>query len=90
MDFGFWKDDSTALLSEHQSFATYLLWFAAIVCTIRIFVVIKKKFTGFSKYIFVLFAVVILFLVYQTGQHGGDLVKRFGVGTDIIKQGNAD
>jgi uncharacterized membrane protein len=90
MDFSFWEDDSRALFLQHQTYATYLLWFAAIVCTIRIFVVIKKKFTGFSKYIFVLFALITLFLVYQTGQYGGDLVKRFGVGTDIIKQGNAD
>lgn len=81
-DFKFWNKDSTALLGEHQTYATYLLWFTVLVCGFRIFVVVKKKFIGFTKYLFILFALLIIFLVYQTGQHGGDLVKKYGIGTD--------
>ncbi len=82
-NFNFWTDESSALLGEHQSYATYLLWFAVLVCGIRIFVVLKKKFFGITKYLFILFALMILFLVYQTGIHGGDLVKKYGIGTEI-------
>jgi uncharacterized membrane protein len=59
-----------------------LLWFTVFVCGLRIFVVVKKKFIGITKYLFILFALLIIFLVYQTGQHGGDLVKKYGIGTD--------
>ncbi len=47
-NFFYWTDDSLALLNNHQSNATYLLWFSAIVCCLRIFVVIKKKFVGMN------------------------------------------
>lgn len=84
-DFGFWNEKSNSLLNEHQTYATYLLWFSAIICGLRIFVVLKKKFTGIIKYIFILFALIIIFLVYETGMRGGDLVKKFGIGTDVFE-----
>jgi uncharacterized membrane protein len=31
---------------------------------------------------------VIIFLVYGTGIHGGDLVKKYGVGTDLFNSSN--
>jgi len=84
-NFNFWTDDSSALLGEHQTYATYLLWLSVLVCGFRIFVVLKKKFFGITKYLFILFALMILFLVYQTGIHGGDLVKKYGTGTDVFE-----
>jgi uncharacterized membrane protein len=84
-NFVYWTDDSIALLNNHQSSATYLLWSSAIICGLRIFAVIKKKFVGLIKYIFVVLAIVILFIVYKTGSYGGDLVKKYGIGTDIYQ-----
>jgi len=84
-NFNFWTDESNALLGEHQTYATYLLWFSVIVCGFRIFVVLKKRFFGFMKYVFILFALMIMFLVYQAGMHGGDLVKKYGIGTDVFE-----
>jgi len=89
-NFLFWTDQSKALLSSHQSYATFLLWLSAIVCGLRIFVVIKKKFAGLTKYIFLIFAVLILFLVYETGTYGGDLVKKYGIGTDVYQNHNSE
>lgn len=89
-DFAFWSDQSSALLNEHQTHATYLLWFALFVCALRIVLVIKKKMAGSVKYLFVLFALVLIFLVYQTGNYGGDLVKKFGVGTEVIIKSNSN
>ena len=82
-DFLFWNSESSALLSNHQTYATYLLWISAIVCGFKIYFMIKKKFAGWFKYVFVFFALLILFLVYKTGTYGGDLVKKFGIGTDV-------
>ena len=84
-NFVYWTDNSLALLNNHQSSATYLLWTSAIVCGLRIFAVVKKKFVGLIKYIFVVLAIVILFIVYKTGSYGGDLVKKYGIGTDIYQ-----
>ncbi|MCW9094984.1 MAG: hypothetical protein OQJ74_03985, partial [Ignavibacteriaceae bacterium] len=60
------------------------LWGSLIICALRIFFTVKKKFNGLIKYLFILFAIVIIFLVYETGIHGGDLVKKFGVGTELF------
>jgi len=89
-NFLFWKDESTTLLNGHQTFATYLLWLSVIVCGFRFFVMIKKKFTGFIKYLFVIFAIVILFLVFKTGTYGGDLVKKYGVGTNVYQNDESE
>lgn len=88
-DFLFWTDQSKALLSSHQSYATILLWLSAIVCGLRIYVVIKKKFVGWIKYVFLIFAIAILFLVFKTGTYGGDLVKKYGIGTDVYQNHNS-
>ena len=82
-NFHYWNENSSALLLNHQTYATYLLWLSAIVCGLRVYTVIMKKFIGWKKYSFLIFASVILFLVIQTGMYGGDLVKKYGIGTDI-------
>lgn len=83
-DFTLWNVKSSALLNNHQTYATYLLWFALFVCASRIVLILKKKMEGPVKYLFVLFALVLIFLVYQTGNYGGDLVNKFGVGTEVM------
>jgi uncharacterized membrane protein len=87
-NFKFWNNESSLLMNEHQTFATYLLWGSLIVCALRIFLTVKKKFKGFIKYLFILFAIVIIFLVYETGIHGGDLVRKYGVGTELFNSSN--
>lgn len=84
-NFAYWNYKSSSLLSQHQNYATYLLWFSVCACAFRLYLIIKKRFAGYLKYSFILIASVILFLVIQTGLHGGDLVKKFGVGTDLYK-----
>jgi len=84
-DFPYWTEESKSLLNSHQNFATYLLWLSVIVCGMRIYLVAKKKFSELIKYGFLLLAIVILYFVYQTGIHGGDLVKKYGIGTDVYQ-----
>jgi len=87
-EFNLWTDESVTLFEQHQTFATYLLWFAFILCALRIYITVKKKFDGFIRYVFILFAIILIFLVYKTGLHGGDLVKKYGVGTEVIRNLN--
>jgi uncharacterized membrane protein len=84
-DFTFWTEESSTVLNDHQTFATFLLWFSAIVCGLRIYFTVKKKFSGKINYIFLILSLVILYLIYQTGSYGGDLVKRFGIGTEMYQ-----
>jgi uncharacterized membrane protein len=81
--FSFWNEESRNLLNEHESFATYLLWSSAIICALRIFVTVKKKFRTVIKLLFVVAAFLLLYLVYETGIRGGDLVKKYGVGLNL-------
>jgi len=81
--FKYWNDDSLALLNQHQTYATYLLWLSVFTCGFRFYLLIKKKIIGYLRYSFIIIASVLLFLVIQTGLHGGDLVKKFGIGTDL-------
>ena len=82
--FQFWTSESTAVLNEHQKYATFLLWSSLIICAIRLFLTLKKKFVGYKKFVFIIFSIFILFLVYETGAQGGKLVTKFGIGTDTI------
>lgn len=87
--FQFWTKESTALLNEHQTYASLLLWFSLVVCALRLFLVMKNKFKGLIKFVFIIFSIVILYLVFETGKHGGKLVSKFGVGTEIILKQNS-
>ncbi len=82
--FQLWTSESTDVLNEHQKYATFLLWFSLIICALRLFLTVKKKFVGYKRIIFIIFSIIILFLVFETGEHGGKLVTKFGIGTDII------
>ena len=71
------------LMEEHESFATITVWFFALVTVIRTYLVLKKKFIGRIKYIFIIFAIIGAFLIWQTGHLGGQLVYEHGVGTEL-------
>lgn len=90
IDFKFWNEASSKLLDEHRSSATYLLWGSVLISALRIFIVVKKKFVGLVKLIFIPLAILILLVVYETGVRGGNLVKVFGVGTELHKYLNEE
>ena len=73
------------LLEDHEDLANYTLWFFVFTGVFRTYLVLKKKFVGNIRYIFVLLALIGFFLVYETGEHGGKLVYEHGVGTEMLK-----
>lgn len=74
------------LISDHEEYATLTLWYFTGLLVLRTVLVLKKKFTGIFQYLFILFAVVGGYLIYQTADYGGKLVFGHGVGTEIKKE----
>jgi len=74
-------------ISDHQNWATITIWYFTGVLVIRTFLVLRKKFTGFFQYIFILLALTGMYFLYQTGDHGARLVygleDKGGVGTEL-------
>jgi uncharacterized membrane protein len=84
-----WEDKGAMMpfkaINEHSWWANFTLWYFAGLLAIRTFFVIKKKFIGYFRYIFAVLALAGVFLVYETGDHGGKLVYKYGVGTELKK-----
>lgn len=74
------------LINSHEQYATLTLWFFAAILVLRIYLLVKKKFSLKWKTLFLVFAVIGLYFVYQTGTLGGKLVFDFGVGTKLFSE----
>jgi len=82
-----WTAGSHGLLEEHETFATFSLWYYFLVVILRtafvIQVEVKKKYSDSAMKIktgFVLLALLGCFLIYKTGEYGGKMVYGHGVG----------
>lgn len=72
-------------IEDHEDMANLTMWFFTGLLVLRTYFVLKKKFTGKIKLLFVLLALLGSFFVYRTGQLGGRLVYKHGIGTDLLK-----
>ena len=77
-----WDEASSNIFNSHQFYANITIWFFVFVTVFRTFLVVKKKFNGVIKYLFILFAVIGIFFIYKTAEYGGELINKFGVGTE--------
>lgn len=84
------------LIEEHEDYAnTTFFYFLALAVLRTLFAINfqkKKKWSEhFEKvrYAFVVLAFIGCYFVYETGEHGGKLVYKHGVGTDLIKPAEA-
>jgi uncharacterized membrane protein len=73
-------------IEVHQQYATYTLFYFAALLFLRIFLIVKKFFFGIRLWLFLLLALIGCFLIYLTSHFGGELVYRFGIGTDLINR----
>lgn len=93
-----WDDIGTDVIipfnaiEEHENYATITFFYFLGMTILRTFFAInfqkKKKWSEhFNKvrYGFVVLAIIGCYFVYETGEHGGKLVYKHGVGTDLIK-----
>ena len=81
--YQYWSESSSKLFNEHQTFANLTVWYFTGMLVLRTYLVVKKKFSSSYKYIVFILALFGCYLVYQTSEHGGDLIKKFGVGTEL-------
>ncbi len=81
--YEYWNDSSIDLFNDHQTFANLTIWYFTGMLVLRTYLVVKKKFSSSYRYIIFILALFGCYLVYQTAEHGGDLIKKFGVGTEL-------
>ena len=79
--FDYWNKQSGELMEEHEMFANLTLWYFVALLALRTFLAFNKKFIGVIQYIVLLLAIIGVYFVYQTGDHGGKMVYEHGVGT---------
>jgi len=72
-------------INEHKEYANITLWYFAGLLVLRTVLVLKRKFAGFLRILVVVLALTGLYFVYETGEHGGKLVYKYGVGTELKK-----
>ena len=82
--YQYWNNLSKELFEDHQAFANLTVWFFTGLLLIRTYLVVKKKYIGKVKYLILILAIIGCFLIFQTAEYGGNLVKKFGIGTDLI------
>lgn len=72
-------------IGTHVDYANATLWYFLGLLVFRTYAVIKKKFKGSFRYLFIILALAGCVFVYLTGEYGGRLVYKYGVGTNLKK-----
>ncbi len=81
--YEYWNPASEALFNNHQTFANLTIWYFTGLLVLRTYLVVKKKYFKTIKYVFLILTLLGGFLVYQTSEYGGELVKKYGIGTEL-------
>ncbi len=81
-------EEVTETIEEHESNATILLWYFTVLMVIRFVFINKKNFSGIRKILITVLALVGLYFIFVTGNYGGKLVYKFGIGTEILNENN--
>ncbi len=72
-------------IGHHEDYATFTLWYFSGLLVLRTMYVLKKKYSGKIKYLFIVLSIIGGLLIFKTGQFGGKLVYKYGIGTDLKK-----
>lgn len=72
------------LIELHEEYATLTLFYFSGMLFLRTYLVTKKRFEGNLQYLFILLGLIGCYLIYATGIHGGDLVFKHGIGTQLF------
>ena len=81
-DYQHWNEASSNIFNSHQFYANITSWFFVFLALLRTILLVKKKFNGVIKYLFILFAAIGIFFIYKTAVYGSELINKFGVGTE--------
>ena len=83
ISYKYWNPASEKLFNNHQTFANLAVWYFAGLLVLRTYLVVKKRYFKTMKYIFLVLTLFGGFLIYQTSEYGGELVKKYGIGTEL-------
>ena len=72
-------------IEQHEFYASLTMWFFFAILVFEIITFIKYKKEVRRQYIFIIFAIVGFYLIYQTASIGGILVYELGIGTELLK-----
>lgn len=71
-------------IAEHEFYATLTMWYFFILLIGKTYLNLKKKNQSKFTFLFVIFAVIGFYLIYNTSKIGGRLVYEFGIGTNLL------
>ena len=71
-------------LDEHEDLGTAVVWVAIALTLSRTHLVYRKRFSGATRVIYLLFAFGVAGLVAASGYTGGHLVYKYGAGTQPV------
>ena len=77
-------DGIAADLEDHDTLGTVTAFLAVALALVRTHFVLKKKFVGFVRYVYLVFGLVTAGLVCAAGYTGGYLVYFYGAGTQPV------
>lgn len=69
----------------HETFATISAFYFAGLFFLKFFLLTKRKFEGVVKYIYLTMVFIGNIFIYLTGYYGGQLVFKYGIGTELFK-----
>ncbi|MCW8849864.1 MAG: hypothetical protein OQJ81_07790 [Melioribacteraceae bacterium] len=73
------------IIEQHEYYASITMWYFFAILVFEIYTFLKSKKEIRRQYLFVIFALIGLYLLYQTANIGGILVYKLGIGTDLLK-----
>jgi uncharacterized membrane protein len=74
------------IVEEHENNATILLWLFTGIMVVRYIFILKKNFFGIRKILITSLALIGLYFIFVTGNYGGQLVYKYGIGTEILNE----
>ena len=77
-------DGIAADLDDHDTLGTVTAFLAVALVLVRTHFVLRKKFVGFVRYVYLVFGLVTAGLVCAAGYTGGNLVYFYGAGTEPV------
>lgn len=72
-------------IENHANYANILIWYFLGMLILKLYIWFNKKSSLITKICFSLLAVIGAVFVYLTGHSGGQLVYKFGFGTELLK-----
>ena len=82
--YAFWNDANSIVVTKHAFYANVTIWYFTFILVLRTFLVLKKKYFPALKYLIVVLSLAGCFFIFQTSEYGGELVKKYGIGTKLI------